>query len=252
MTDMSDWTKDFFTAPALDAWQRSRSTDETSAEVAFLQQALALGADPQRVLDVACGDGRHAVELSRHGHAVTGVDIAPDNRERAYARARAAGVELEFLLGDAREQTFAPDFDAAYCMGNSFGYFPRAQTQQLLERVAIALRPCARFVLDTASTAESILPELHPQTWTRVDDGLTLLLECDYDARKSVLQTTYTSLEHDRVVDRRTSQHFIFTSGEIVDMLDRAGLQTLELLADLDGSPFELGSERLLLIAERG
>jgi hypothetical protein len=43
----------------------------------------------------------------------------------------------------------------------------------------------------------------------------------------------------------------VFTSGEIVRMLEAAGLEILELYGDLDGSPFELGSERLLLIAQR-
>ncbi len=43
----------------------------------------------------------------------------------------------------------------------------------------------------------------------------------------------------------------VFTSGEIVAMLDVAGFETLALLADLDGSEFELGAERLIVIAER-
>jgi hypothetical protein len=58
-------------------------------------------------------------------------------------------------------------------------------------------------------------------------------------------------LLNDRVVDRRTAHHYVFTSGEIVGMLDVAGFETLALLADLDGSEYELGAERLLVIAER-
>jgi SAM-dependent methyltransferase len=248
---MSNWTRTYFTAPALDAWQRAQTEEITRAEVAFLADALLAAEEPMHLLDVPCGEARHAVELAKLGHRLTGVDIAPDNQVRALARATAAGVSLEHVLGDMRELPAMPVLDGAYCWGNSFGYFPRAETQRFAAAVANSLRPGARFIIDTATAAESLLVELNRRSWVPVDDELTLLLECEYDARESRLDTTYISLLKDTVVDRRTAHHFVFTSGEIVGMLDVAGFETLALLADLDGSEYELGSERLLLIAER-
>jgi hypothetical protein len=84
-----------------------------------------------------------------------------------------------------------------------------------------------------------------------VDDELVLLLESEYDARASRLDTTYTSILRDQVVDRWTAHHYVFTSGEIVSMLEGAGFDEIELFGDLDMSPFELGSERLLVVAQR-
>jgi hypothetical protein len=120
-----------------------------------------------------------------------------------------------------------------------------------VQAVAQRLPTGARFVIDTATVSESILVELSRNSWTRVDDELTLLLECSYDVRESRLDTTYTSVLHDQVVDRRTAHHFVFSSGEIVDMLAAAGFETVELLEDLEGSEFTLGSERLIVVAER-
>jgi len=142
-------------------------------------------------------------------------------------------------------------FDGAYCWGKSFGYFPHAEMSSFTAGIAQRLAPGARFVLDTATCAESLLVELDRRSWQRLDDDLVLLLECEYDPRASRLDTTYTSILRDQVVDRRTAHHYVFTSGEIVRMFDAAGLETLELFGDLDGSPYELGSERLLLIAQR-
>jgi SAM-dependent methyltransferase len=219
--------------------------------------ALELGEEPRRLLDVPCGHGRHAVALAALGHAMTGVDFAVDNRARAEKLAADAGVAIEFLIADMRALaktetlSMSPSFDGAYCMGNSFGYFPRPETQQFLESVAQVLAPGARFVVDTASAAESILLDLHRQWWTRVDDELTVLLECAYDPRESRLATTYTSVLKGQVVDQRVAHNYVFTSGEILHMLDKAGFTTRELLSDLDDAPFELGSDRLLLIAER-
>jgi SAM-dependent methyltransferase len=248
---MSDWTTRYFSLPALDAWQRAQTEENTLAEVTFLNEALLSTDAPNRLLDVPCGEGRHAVELAKLGHRLTGIDIAPENQSRALARAAEAGVTIEHVLGDMRELSTEPTFDGAYCWGNSFGYFPRAETQRFVSAVAHSLQTGARFVIDTATAAESLLVELNRRSWIPVDDELTLLLECEYSPKESRLDTTYISVLKDRVVDRRTAHHFVFTSGEIVGMLEVAGFETLALLADLDGSEYELGSERLIVIAER-
>lgn len=248
---MQDWTKDFFSAGALDAWRRAQTPDITQAELAFLTEALTLGDEPKRLLDVPCGDARHAVELAKLGHHVTAVDRALDNEVQAKARAAAAGVRLDFVLADMRSLPSAADFEGAYCWGNSFGYFPHAEMSAFTHAVAERLGPGARFVIDTATCAESLLVELERRSWVQVDEELTLLMECDYDARASRLDTTYTSVLRDQVVDRRTAHHFVFTSAQIVGMLEAAGFETIELFGDLDGAGFELGSERLLAVAQR-
>jgi SAM-dependent methyltransferase len=255
-----DWFVDYFAPPALDAWQRAQTEEVTLAEVAFLESVLLPSDTPSRLLDVPCGDGRHAVELAKRGHHVTAIDIAKDNATRAQRRAQASAAQIEFILGDMRDLRNLLDlrnlpdaapFDAAYCWGNSFGYLPRAETRAFVQGVAQRLVPGARFVLDTATSAESLLVELNQNTWTRIDDDLTLLLECEYDVRESRLDTTYTSVLRGQVVDTRTAHHFVFTSGEIIDMLTTAGLNTIDLIEDLDGTEFHLGSERLIVVAER-
>lgn len=248
---MSDWTATFFTPLALDTWQRAQSRETTAAEVAFLVQALALDDGARRVLDVPCGDGRHAVALAQLGHAVTGVDSAPDNQRRIAKLAADARVAIDFVVADMRALPDRPLFDAAYCLGNSFGYFPRDETRRFLTRVAGQLAPGARFVIDTACAAESILLDLNRQSWVQIDGDLLVLLRCEYDPRESRLDTTYTAVVAGCTTDERTAHNYVFTTGEVVAMLDAAGFTTLELLADLDGSAFELGSERLLIVAER-
>ena len=251
---MHDWTNDFFTAHAMDAWRRSQTPEITQAEVAFLEQALGLHDRPKRLLDVPSGDGRHAIELAKLGHQVTAIDSSSENSAHARKHAAALGVTLDWVQGDMRALPEGPErliFDGAYCWGNSFGYFPHAEMSRFSEQLARRLAPGATFVLDTATCAETLLVELERRSWQRLDDELVLLLECEYDTRASRLDTTYTSILRDQVVDRRTAYHYVFTSGEIIRMLAAAGLETVELFGDLDGSPFELGAERLLLIAQR-
>lgn len=55
------------------------------------------------VLDLACGDGRHSIEMARRGHRVTGVDISPELIARARERAAELGVEVTWITADIRD-----------------------------------------------------------------------------------------------------------------------------------------------------
>ena len=77
------------------------------------------GAEPERILELGCGSGGHAVPLLRRGTRVTGVDLSPG----MVARARAKAPQGEFLVGDIRtvDVPGAP-FDAAISMFAVLGY----------------------------------------------------------------------------------------------------------------------------------
>lgn len=127
--------------------------DRTEAEVAFLRRQLPL-ARYRRILDLACGPGRHALALAEAGHAVTGVDIeqrALDTaRRRAFdaGRPRSTG-RVDFLEADMRDLGAAGGgYDAVICMWQSFGHFDPATNRAVLGEIAGRLRPDGRFVLD--------------------------------------------------------------------------------------------------------
>ena len=68
---------EFFRGVALEMWRRAVSPEQTRAEVDFLEKVLQAG--PQsKLLDVPCGNGRHAVELAKRGYSLTGVDSSEE------------------------------------------------------------------------------------------------------------------------------------------------------------------------------
>lgn len=153
----SSWHR-FFEASA-ERYDEELFTRATDAEVALLTQLLELGPG-QRVLDVGCGTGRHAVPLAAQGLQVTGVDLSPAMLARARARAMAAGVELELIEGDARH---LPDhltgFDVALCLCEGAfclvadGAEPLAHDRAILAAIHGALRPAGRLVLTALNGA---------------------------------------------------------------------------------------------------
>lgn len=72
------------------------------------------------VLDVACGTGNAALPAARAGAAVTGLDLVPKLLEAGHRTAAAAGVEIEFIEGDAEDLPFGDgSFDRVF---STFGH----------------------------------------------------------------------------------------------------------------------------------
>jgi SAM-dependent methyltransferase len=156
----SDWRR-FFQATA-DRYDEEVFTRATEVEVAELRALLDLPAG-SRLLDVGCGTGRHAVPLALAGLSVTGVDLSAAMLERAAARARDAGVELELVEADARELPgHLGAFDAAICLCEGAfclvaeGAEPLAHDRAVLAAIHRALRPDGRLVLTGLSAGRML------------------------------------------------------------------------------------------------
>lgn len=117
----SDWYLNFFTELPNEFWRSAMPTEVTQAEVDFIERHLGLEPD-SRVVDVPCGSGRHALALASRGHHVTGVDISPEAIGYARRAATDAGLSMNLSVADMRDIPRDGRFDAAVCMGNSFGY----------------------------------------------------------------------------------------------------------------------------------
>ena len=121
----------------------------TDQEVDYLAETLALSAG-ERLLDVGCGPGRHAVEFARRGLNVLGVDISPEFIAIAHRRAAEAGVTPSFFPMDARELPFDAEFDVAICLcQGAFGL--GLPDLQILRTIRRSLKPGGRLALGAAN-----------------------------------------------------------------------------------------------------
>lgn len=238
------WYETFFNGVALEFWRRCVTPEMTRAEADFLETALELPKGG-RVLDLPCGNGRHSAELAARGYRVTGVDLAAEFVAEAKARCPGA----EFVEGDMHAIRCDAEFDGAFCFGNSFGYAGYEESSNFLAAVGRALKPGARFAIDTGLAAESILPTRIQHRWMWLGDIL-FLSQNRYDAAESRLDIQYTFIR-DGKVDVREASSYIRTLAELRRMLSRAGLEATGYFSSLDRKPYELGSPRLLLVAEK-
>jgi SAM-dependent methyltransferase len=251
----SEWFETFFQGPAVEFWTRAIPPAVTLADADFLEKTLAPHGRAH-LLDIPCGNGRHAIELARRGHQMTGVDLSQEFLDAARLGAKEAAVAVDFRRGDMRALDLAEAaFDGAYCLGNSLGYLNRANAEAFLKSLARALRPGAKLVIDTGTAAESVLSPglnaaaLTPKRWHRVG-GLLMLSECRYVAEHARLDIDYTFLQNGTAETRPTSS-YVFTGAALREMITGAGFDAVTMHGGFAGEPYQAGSPRLVLIATR-
>ena len=121
-TNPPNWYTEFFNEDYPKIYSERLSQEATERETAFVARALGLQ-EGDRVLDLACGHGRHAVALARRGMVVTGQDLNEDYLQMARDGAAQTGVEIESVHSDMRDIPFTDEFDAVINMFTAFGYF---------------------------------------------------------------------------------------------------------------------------------
>jgi cyclopropane fatty-acyl-phospholipid synthase-like methyltransferase len=243
-----DWYETFFHGIALDVWRRVMTPEQTQAEANFLEKEFAAPVG-SRFLDVPCGNGRVAIELASRGYQMTGIDLSKEFLDEACLTSAKSRLRIDWILGDMRNIAGINIYDGAFCLGNSFGYLKHQDMEAFLETLSRALKPQARFILETGIAAEALLPHFKEREWYQFDDIL-FMLENYYRADVSCLETKMTFVRNGRSEVRETL-HWVYTAGEIRRMLERAGFSILDMFESVESKPFTLGSQELFLIAEK-
>ena len=224
--------------------------EQTLREVSFIRSSLQPPTDGH-VLDVACGYGRHAIELGQGGLRVTGIDLSLPLLIRAADESQRRALSVNFVHADMREMAFESQFDGAYCVLTSFGYFDEETNLKVASTICKALKPGGRFLLD-AINRDYIVSELPTRVWWE-GDGCVVLEEVDFNfqtsrlaVRRSVVFQDGRQVEHEISI-RAYSLH------ELGKMLRQAGFRVVEVSGGLAtrGHFFGSTSRSIIMLCER-
>ncbi len=245
-----EWYRSFFGQDYLDVYGHLLTKENSEAEAEFVIWALDLKPG-DRVLDLCCGPGRHAIPLARAGLEVTGLDMSEEYLAQARVAAQEAGVEVRFVQGDMREIPFVDEFDAVVNMFTAFGYFDsEADDQRVIDGAAEALRPGGRLLLDLLNrdwvAANYVCIEAREGL-----DGTIYHERRDFDpvAGRNHVEFTITS-QNGEV--RKASHHIrLYVATEVFEMLGRARFLLERVYGGFDGSSLSVEARRMILVAGR-
>lgn len=247
---MKPWWESFFRGPWEQIQLPGYPEERTSNEVSFIEEALGLSGG-ERILDVPCGEGRHSIELARRGYRPTGVDFNRNAIAAAEQRASDSGVAVDFSCADMRKLDYLEEFDAALCFFGSFGYFDDAENAEFARRVARALRPGGRFLIDSHVT-ESLYPQFRARdwSWVREEPPLRLLEERRLDLESGRIEATWSFIGPDGISSSSISIR-LYSYRELRDLLLGAGFASVQAFETGGLEPFHLGSSRISIVGTK-
>jgi D-alanine-D-alanine ligase len=217
----ADWWRHIFNANYLRTdGDVVEDPEITAREIDVFIEALALEPDLQ-ILDLCCGQGRHALELARRGYQhVFGLDRSHYLINRARKLNRQVGASVQFREGDARKMRFKRDmFDVVIIPGNSFGYFESLkEDRRVLEEVKRVLKPGGRLLVDVTD-GQYMRENFEPRSWEWIDKNYFVCRE------RSL------SKSGDQLVSREVITHV--TRGVIADQFYAERLYTQQELTRL-------------------
>jgi SAM-dependent methyltransferase len=204
-----------------------------------------------QVLDLGCGYGRHAMELAARGHHVVGLDLSLPLLIRGADEAQRRGLNINFVHGDMRELTFDAQFDGAYCVFSTFGYFDDETNKRVAVNLARALKPGAKLVIDVLNR-DYVIADLPTRVWWE-GDGCVVLEEVDFNYFTSrVISNRSVVFEDGRQLEQEISMRS-YSLHELGKLLHTAGFRVTEVSGGLAtrGRFFGNESRQIIVVAEK-
>jgi len=232
-----DWYETAFTGMSADmAW-----TERTESEI---KRALTM-LRPQggeRILDLACGTGRHSLELVRQGFSVVGVEIGEELVEIARRDAAEQGLEAEFVQGDLRELDYDGEFDIVLNLNDgAVGYFETdEENHKTFEVIARALKPGGQNLIQVPNIlyARARLPQ---RSWIP-SESMVELVEHRWNKKNSYMEGAMIPVRFGEVLenlDKRIEfRQRLYTVDELGGIYDSVGM-SLERVFHGNGRPKE-------------
>ncbi len=247
------WFKDWFNSPYYHQLYFNRDDKEASAFIDKLIVYLK-PAPGSTMLDVACGKGRHSLQLAgkgslngRQGFDVTGIDLSDDSINEALQYETNS---LHFYKHDMRLPFWINYFDYAFNFFTSFGYFKtRREHDNTIRTIAQSVKMNGTFVMDFLNVHYAEDHLVHQSE--KEIDGINFIITKWYDEthfyKKIIIEDD--SLKEPLVYTEKVAK---FSLGDFTEMFAYQGLQMEEVFGDYAFSNYDVKkSPRMVMIAKK-
>ena len=222
---------------------RNEATARKEAEFIIAQTP---GEARRRILDIACGPGRHLVWFCRDTELAVGLDRSAELLAEAVSRLGC--LQAKLVCADMRHLPFGAEFTCATLLFTSFGYFPTDQENlAVIQQVSGVLEPGGVFWLDYIN-----VPYLRKnlQPFTRHSDGRRIIEQCrkitDQDRVEKQIRIVTDSGE--RIIHESVK---LYSREQLEGMFVQSGLSVKSVWGDFHGKPHSEDSPGLIIMGQK-
>lgn len=235
-----NWYADWFNTPFYHILYKDRDYQEAQLFIDNMTQYLNL-AEGSKVLDLACGRGRHSVYLNSLGYEVLGVDLSQSSIQAAK---RHENERLRFEVKDMR-MPIGEKFDAVFNLFTSFGYFPNDEDHlKTLQVIHDSLNNYGLAVLDFMNV-EKVIKHLVPEEQKTVD-GIDFHIKrwVEEGAILKNIQFVYEGAAYEY-----TERVRAFSKEDFEEMMEQLGIYMLDTFGNYRLQKFDaVESDRLIMV----
>ncbi len=229
--------------------------EDTENQVDFIIKTLGLtGKD--RILDLACGFGRHALAFARKGFSVVGVDITKDFIDDAVKEAKSASLEIEFIHSDIRDLTYVNEFDVVLNLADgAIGYLENDEENlKIFDVIANALKPGGKHFMDicNAEHAEYFFPKRY---WEVGSTTLSLpIFDWDKENRRMLFggwEIKFGEIAQKPVSFEPSTSARLYSRSELDSILQQRQMEIINTFSDYYGKEASYKELQLMVYSKK-
>lgn len=238
------WFKSWFNSPYYHILYQHR--DEQEAEL-FLDNLIRYfdPAPASRILDLACGKGRHSVYLNEKGFEVTGIDLSAESIQYCL---QFENDRLSFFEHDMRRLFRVNDFDYVFNLFTSFGYFEKdSENFSALKNASLALKKNGILVIDFLNS-EYVKKNLVAENIVDAD-GIKFHIKKSIASNFLIKEISFKDEGTDYNFTEKVAA---LTLEDFERYLVPCGMKIIKIFGDYDLNDFDIStSQRLVLVAQK-
>jgi 2-polyprenyl-3-methyl-5-hydroxy-6-metoxy-1,4-benzoquinol methylase len=244
---MTEWFEDWFNSKEyLDVYQHR---DESDAKLLFELIIKHIEIPIKgKVLDLACGPGRHSLLFARKGFNVTGIDLSENLLRVAESSARKEKLKIQFIKADLRNIELTEKFDLVVNLFTSFGFFEKDEDNfSIFRTTSNLLKPGGYFVFDFLNSAFVESNLIRESSENKLNEKIIQKRRIEGDrVIKDII------IQYNGTVKTFYESVKLYKWAELHGAIQENGLAIKKTFGDFMGSDFmEATSPRIIIIAQK-
>lgn len=228
-------------------YEDSLRPEKTERECNYIEEHCQLSGQG-KILDLACGHGRHSIEFCKRNYEVEGIDINEDFINLAKGTSQERGLDVQFFRRDILDIEYKDKFDVALFLFNSLGFFDREDARRIFKKISESLMKGGRAFID-CKNRDHILKEIKP--YEVYEKGEDLMIDrLSFNPVKGTTTNNRTYIKNGKRYESPFTM-YSYNYSDVERFLEGTELKIKKVLGGWKNEQFDSDSRRITLILEK-